>query len=419
MNISTSNLNNDLDDLIPSFKLKGMNLSLARIENAINKMGNPCKNIPAIQIAGTNGKGSIACFLENCLVKAGIKTGCTTSPHLINWCERIRVNGEMITDKELREAIFSINSLIKGDELTPFELLIASAFHHFSSKDVELMVLEVGLGGRLDATTIHPNRPIIAMASISKDHCEHLGKSLTEIAQEKSAVITKGSTIISAKQNSEVKKVLEKAVKKNNAKITWVKPLSKNWKLGLKGNIQRENAAVAKAALESLKSFGWVINNDQIKKGLASASWPGRLQKTNWENLPLLVDGAHNPDAIKQLSKERLTWEDEDKGVTWIIGIQKNKDSQTMLRYLLKAKDLAWIIPIPYHESWDKQSIANNCPELSHQLYESEGLIEVLKHLRSKGEWPKPPPVITGSLYLIGDLFKKTINPFKSSKRSF
>ncbi len=397
-------------DLIPSFKSRGINLELTRIRNTITKMGNPCKAIPAIQIAGTNGKGSIACFLESCLIKAGINVGTTISPHLINWCERIRINGKMISQKEFKESIATVNSFSKEAQLTPFELVIASAFNYFSINKVELMILEVGLGGRLDATTVHPNRPLIAIAGIGLDHCEYLGKDLKNIAKEKAAVISPGSTVISSYQHPDVKEVLLNKANKQNAKIIWVQPLKKTWELGLPGEIQKENAAVAKGILEALPIIGLKIRTQDIQEGLASAKWPGRLQNAKWEDLPIVLDGAHNPHAIKQLSKERSTWENQNQGIHWIIGIQLQKDAPGMLRYLLKRLDIAWIVPVPNHQSWELQDLAKACPELSSQLYKADSFEKVLATLKLETKWPNPPPVITGSLYLIGDVLQKLKN---------
>ncbi len=397
-------------NLIPSFKSRGINLELSRIRNTITKMGNPCKAIPAIQIAGTNGKGSIACFLESCLIKAGINVGTTISPHLINWCERIRINGKMISQKEFRESIATVNSFSKEAQLTPFELVIASAFNYFSINKVELMILEVGLGGRLDATTVHPNRPLIAIAGIGLDHCEYLGKDLKNIAKEKAAVISPGSTVISSDQHPDVKEVLLNKANKQNAKIIWVQPLKKTWELGLPGEIQKENAAVAKGILEALPIIGLKIRPQDIQEGLASAKWPGRLQNAKWKDLPIVLDGAHNPHAIKQLSKERSTWENQNQGIHWIIGIQLQKDAPGMLRYLLKRLDIAWIVPVPNHQSWELQDLAKACPELSSQLHKADSFAKVLATLKLENKWPNPPPVITGSLYLIGDVLQKLKN---------
>ena len=188
---STTYLESDeFIELIPNLNKKDLDLTLKRMQNALIAMGNPCQSIPAIQIAGTNGKGSIANFISSGLKSLDIKAGTTTSPHLISWCERISTNGTNISPKELRERLNNLKSIINNFELTPFESLIASALDYFNDQSVELIVLEVGLGGRLDATTAHSYRPIIAMAGIGLDHCEHLDQeqlnleTLDEIFQE-------------------------------------------------------------------------------------------------------------------------------------------------------------------------------------------------------------------------------------------
>jgi len=242
------------------------------------------------------------------------------------------------------------------------------------------------------------------MAGIGLDHCEYLGKNLTEITKEKAAVISNGSVVISCHQESQVKEILDATALEKNAKIFWVPPLPKSWDLGLAGDIQRENAAVAKGILEALIDLGLDISSQHIKQGFASAKWPGRLQVKYWEGQTILLDGAHNPHAIKQLSKERLNWSHSNETVNWIIGIQIQKDAPTMLRHLMKEVDVAWIVPVANHQSWTKEELCKACPEFSTQLHQAKDPIEVLKQLKSKGDWPATAPVITGSLYLIGDL---------------
>ncbi len=394
------------EDLIPSIESKGMNLGLQRIKEILVRAGSPCINIPAIQIAGTNGKGSIAYLIESCLNQAGIQTGCTISPHLVSWRERIRVNGEIISRQDFKSCIQKILSIDKSKALTPFELLIAAAFTHFSSKKVQLIILEVGLGGRLDATTAHPLRPIIAMGPIGLDHCNILGNSLKAITREKGAVISQGSSVVSAKQNPIVENELKKIVKEKNANLIWVKPLSQNWELGLSGEVQRENAAVAKAALELLIKFDFKVSRKAIKDGLSLAEWPGRLQTKVWNGYPLILDGAHNPHAINRLAKERLKWSEKVQSINWIIGIQAQKDAPTMMRALLHKKDIAWIVPIPFHLCWDKKALSKACPELANQFRQKNSIEKVLQAFQAESKWPSPPPVITGSLHLLGDFLK-------------
>ncbi len=382
---------------------ESMNLSLQRIRQALRSIDTPCRNIPAIQVAGTNGKGSIACFIHNALQHSKIKAGLTTSPHLINWNERIKINNSYITQSEFDRRIKKLLPITTAYHLTPFEQIITIALQYFDDNAVELLVLEVGLGGKLDATTAHKLRPIIAMASIGLDHCEYLGESLQEVAMQKAAVITNRSTVISSHQHPIVEETITKTAKEKNATIHWVNPLPPDWILGLQGDIQKQNAAVARGALLALKEIGWEISERNIRKGFASANWPGRLELAKWENMPIMIDGAHNPDAIFQLSRERQKWNRQELGVRWILGIQKQKDAIQMIRSLLKANDLIWIVPIPGYPSWSRSQLLEYLPEIQGKIFESNSIIDVLKMFKSNNEWPVPPPVISGSLYLIGD----------------
>jgi len=386
-----------------------MNLGIDRMSLAINAMGDPCKKTPAIHIAGTNGKGSIAAFINSVLSLVNIKTGVTTSPHLVDWVDRICINKTQISKEEFQSLSLALAPIAKKYSLTPFEGVIAIALKYFTLKEVELLILEVGLGGRLDATTAHKYRPIIAFGAIGLDHCEYLGDSLEKVAIEKAAVITTKSTVITAAQHNIVKKVLEETAMRKQAVIHWVDPLPSNWKLGLSGVVQKENAAVAKRVIESLKNFGWSISKEQIQEGLSLAKWPGRLQTTKWRGMPIVVDGAHNPHAATQLSIERDTWIDQDSGITWILGIQKRKDIIGILHKLIKEKDLAWIVPVPGQQSWSKDQILSFCPEYKDQIKEALSVEEVLSVLKKQNRWPSPPPIISGSLYLIGDLFQRKI----------
>ena len=396
-------------DLIPRFDLRGMDLQLDRMQAALQAMGSPCAEIPAIQVVGTNGKGSIASFLASALQQAGIRTGLTTSPHLVSWCERIRVDGVPITAPCLRRRLEALHALGQTHRLTPFEQLLAAAFDHFRDEDVDLLVLEVGLGGRLDATTAHPHRPVIAMASIGLDHCEHLGETLTAIAEEKAAVVTPRSTVISAHQAAEVTAVLERICCERRARLQWVDPLPNSWALGIPGSIQRSNAAVARGALRTLQEFGWSVSNQSIRTGFANAHWRGRLQTVSWRERPLRLDGAHNPAAAEQLARERQHWTGQDAGVCWLLAIQAHKQAAEMLHALLQPNDRVWIVPVPEHNSWDRDRLISINPAWNPQLHQSRDAESALIQIRDQGAWPQPPPVVAGSLYLIGDLFRRNL----------
>ena len=398
----------DLSDLIPRFDLRGMDLQLDRMHAALHELDHPCRTIPAIQVLGTNGKGSIVSLLESALCAAGLRCGVTTSPHLVSWCERIRIKGKPIAVETLRTQLQALQALNERHRLTPFELLVTTAFLEFQRHACDLLVLEVGLGGRLDATTAHPYRPVVAVASIGLDHCEHLGNSLTAIATEKAAAIPPQATVISCVQAPEVRDVLETTCFTQQAKLHWVKPLDSTWQLGLPGAIQRSNAAVALGALQALSGLGWTLPEAVIQKGFATAHWPGRLQTVHWGDQKLHLDGAHNPPAAVQLAEERSQWIDASNGVVWILAIQAHKDAVAMLQTLLLPQDQAWIIPVPSHKSWSRSALLQELPQLEHQLQEADGLETVLNHL-SSSEWPTPVPIVAGSLYLIGDLFARGV----------
>ena len=398
----------DLSDLIPRFDLRGMDLQLDRMDAALRELDHPCRTIPAIQVLGTNGKGSIVSFLESALCAAGLRCGVTTSPHLVSWCERIRIQGTPIAIETLRSRLQALQPLNERHRLTPFELLVTAALLEFHRHACELLVLEVGLGGRLDATTAHPCRPVVAVASIGMDHCEHLGHSLTAIATEKAAAIPPNATVISCGQDPAVQEVLEATCRNKQAKLHWVEPLDSTWQLGLPGAIQRSNAAVALGALQALSGLGWSLPEAVIQEGFATAHWPGRLQTVLWNQHRLRLDGAHNPPAALQLAQERGQWPHASKGVVWILAIQAHKDAVAMLQTLLQPQDQAWIIPVPSHRSWSRSALLQALPQLEQQLQEADGLDSVLHQLSSNG-WPTPMPIVAGSLYLIGDLFARGV----------
>ena len=396
-----------LSDLIPRFDLRGMDLQLGRMRLALQALGSPCGDIPAIQVAGTNGKGSIASFLSAALQQAGIRSGITTSPHLVSWCERIAIDGIPISEGHLRQLLLAQQELCAEHQLTPFEQLLTAALAHFHAEAVEMLVLEVGLGGRLDATTAHPKRPVIAMASIGLDHCEHLGSTLAAIAAEKAAVITPGAQVISADQPVPVRAVLEQTCRANNADLQWVDPLPSEWTLGLAGDWQRRNAAVARGALQALRPLGWNLNESTIRAGFAEARWSGRLQTVTWQGHPLLLDGAHNPPAAQQLALERQSWQGQDNGVVWILGIQAHKQAVKMLQLLLQPQDQAWIVPVADHRSWTHDALIQAEPHWGDQLRDASSAEDALKRIQETSGWPQPMPVLAGSLYLIGDLLEQ------------
>ena len=396
--------------LLPPFEQRGMDLSLDRMHRVLSELGDPCSNTPAVQVVGTNGKGSIACMIHSGLSAAGVRSGLTTSPHLVSWCERICVNQKSITLVELHQRLQALEPFAEQHQLTTFERLITAAFLHFKANEVDWLVLEAGLGGRLDATTAHPQRPLIAVGAIGIDHREHLGDTLTAISREKAAAISPGAHVISAAQLDPVRAVLEEHTRTVGATLEWVEPLPDDWDLGLPGTLQRSNGAVAYGALRQIRKLGSKISDPSIRQGLAKAHWPGRLQTVLWNGRPIRLDGAHNPAAAAQLAQERACWCDRQHTQLWILGIQAHKQAPEMLQLLLKPHDFAWIIPVPGHKSWTLDRLSDACPNLVDQMGRANDVVDVLNGLASApGSWPNPSPLIAGSLYLLGELMAQGI----------
>ena len=383
-----------------------INLDLTRMRKALLKLDNPCQNIPAIQIVGTNGKGSISAFLENILCIAKINIGVTTSPHLFEVSERIRVNQIKISTEKFDRLVKNIQTKLFECKLTPFELIICCGLKYFELNNVNLLILEAGLGGRLDATTAHKFRPIIAFGKIGIDHTEYLGDSLEKITREKAAVIEKGSFVVSSEQNPIVRNIINDRVKKIGADITWVEALNENWELGLKGNFQKQNAAVAFKVAQLLIEKGWGIKHEDIKKGLAMAKWPGRLEIIDFDNKKILVDSAHNSSAAKALSLERENWLNQEKGVLWIIGVQKHKNIILIIKNLIKSIDRVLLVPVPNQESWTLSDISKISDHKLDNFIEFSHYKEAFNYLKKLKEWPRCIPVLTGSIFLVSEFIK-------------
>jgi len=394
--------------LSPKYERDNIKLGLSRIKKAIQELGNPCENIPAIQIIGTNGKGSIAAYLESILFEAKQNFGATTSPHLLDICERIRVNKKNINKTDFEKIYRLIEKKITTFELTPFEKIICCALIFFDNKKVELLILEAGLGGRLDATTAHKSRPIIAIGNIGLDHKEFLGDTIERIAKEKLAVIEKNSTVISFKQNSQVENLVNKKVEEVGARIIWKDSISKSYELGLKGTFQKQNASVAVGAIEALNNLGFNIKEKHIVEGLKKTTWKGRLEIINYFNKKILVDCAHNYPAAKALSNERINWENESEGIYWILGVQRQKDIYEILKTLLKKNDHLLLVPVPNQPSWQLKDLTQIKEIDFKKTTEFKTFELAIDYLFSLEKWPTNHPVLTGSIFLVAEFIKFT-----------
>ena len=405
------NITSNISQLIsPKNERENIKLGLSRIKKVLHQLNNPCENIPAIQIVGTNGKGSITAFLENILFESNINSGVTTSPHLFDVTERIRVNKKNIDKNTFEIILKNVENSFSTFGLSPFEKIICCALKFFDEQKVDLILLEAGLGGRLDATTAHKIRPIIAIGNIGFDHKEYLGDSIEKITNEKIAVIQKDSIVVSGYQDIRVKDLIEKKVKEVGARIIWKESIPNNFELGLKGHFQKQNASIAIGVIEALKKLGYKIKEDSILKGLKKTTWHGRLEIIKYFNKKILVDCAHNYPAAKALSGERISWKNEEKGIYWILGVQRQKDMASILKVLIKKNDHLLLVPVPNQKSWKLKDLSDFQITNSIEIIEFGNFKFALNYLFELKNWPSSHPVLTGSIFLVAEFLKYTNN---------
>ena len=279
-----------------SIETRGIKLGIHRTRELMAACDNPQSGLPVIQVAGTNGKGSVSAIISNILINAGYKTGLFTSPHLVNVNERIRIDGIPISNKEIDLFIKSYKTDIEKYESTFFETITALAFYYFKKEDVDIAIMETGLGGRLDSVSIcEPLATIIT--PISYDHMEILGETLAEIAFEKAGAIKKDVVCISAKQNSAATKVLTEKADKVKAPIYFLNGESlPNYDINIPGVTQRENALLAVSALSHINGF--IIPEEAVIKGLQTVQWFGRNHILR-KNPLVIFDVAHNLESLR------------------------------------------------------------------------------------------------------------------------
>ena len=279
-----------------SIETRGIKLGIQRTREMMAACDNPHSGLPVIQVAGTNGKGSVSAIISNILINAGYKTGLFTSPHLVRVNERIRINGASISDNEIDLFIKLYKTDIEKNEATFFETITAIAFWYFKKEGVEIAIMETGLGGRLDSVSIcEPIATIIT--PISHDHMEILGETLAEIAFEKAGAMKKNVVCISAKQDSAATKVLSEQADIMGTPIHFLNGVSiPDYDINIPGETQRENALLAVSALSHINGFN--IPKEAVVKGLQTVQWFGRnhiLRKN-----PLVVfDVAHNIESLR------------------------------------------------------------------------------------------------------------------------
>ena len=385
-------------------------LGLANTETLLAALGNPHKHFPAVQIAGTNGKGSTAVILDSICREAAIRTGLFTSPHLISITERISIDGEQVSEADFARFTARVKEtaeeLVRHGQLetlpTFFEQVTAIALLAFREAKVDLAILETGLGGRLDSTTA-AGAEIVAITSIAMDHEEYLGHTLAEIAAEKAAVIRPGVVAIIAPQAEEVLDVIVRQCEAAGVEPRFVEPSRhENLSIGLRGRHQIANAATAIALAEALREKGSAIPRAAIIKGVETARHPGRLEL--WAGPPrILFDGAHNPEAARAL-RDYLD-EFVTQPITMIFGAMRDKALAEMAAVLFPVVDQLILTELDNPRAASLEVLKLAVPgdfdlQRIHQASSADEAVRIAKELT-----PASGLIcVTGSLYLVGAL---------------
>jgi dihydrofolate synthase/folylpolyglutamate synthase len=427
---------------------------LAHMRVLLDKLGKPERRFPSVLIAGTNGKGSTAATLASILRAAGLNTGLYTSPHLVRINERIRRNGEEISDDEfelLHDGIDVTAEWLMDDEKLPwhpsfFEMLTAIAFEYFARRETDIAVLEVGMGGRLDATNVVEPR-ISVITDISLDHQKFLGSTVAEIAREKAGIIRPGGIVVTLPQQPQANDVIGNTILDLGARavnavpyVPPVSPASEQYlvktsksltaenaedadkflsryplqvmgkqilvETPLVGRHQLRNIALAIAAAEELAHQGFPITPEAIERGVRQTQWPGRFQvvPAGSHSPEYVLDVAHNPDGAWAL-RSTLSAVYPDRPFTLVFGAMRDKDIREVAEILFPLADRVILTRADNPRSASAAEIRTAAERISTEFEDTATVTEALVRAAQAG--PEALVVITGSIYIVGEAMRQ------------
>ena len=368
----------------------------------MDALDHPEQGIHFIHIAGTNGKGSVAAFVSSILQAASFaseksfKVGLFTSPHLIDYTERIQIDGVPIP----REEVTRIGQSLLGMELklepTMFDYWLAMAIIYFKEQQVDYVVLETGLGGAKDSTNGLSQLPeVCAITSIGLEHTQYLGNTLAEIAGEKAGIIKPGVPVVIGQMDDEASAVIEARADEMGCILHKASTGDKNIKLGLFGGYQRKNAAVA---IEIIKCLPLAVDNQTIATGLANARWPGRMDIIS-ENPFILIDGAHNPAGVRALA-DSLMGEFPKIKFSFIMAVMADKDYVEMAKIISPIAQRIFTVTIDYSRALQAETLAEDLKNIGIDAVACENYQDAINRASAQGN----PIIVMGSLYFIGEV---------------
>ena len=419
---------------VPRAQYTPNNFGLARMNRLLSALGNPHRSFRSVHLAGTKGKGSTATMLAEMLRGCGMKVGLYTSPHLLCVRERIVVDGRMISTSAFAKSVAAVANVTKRARVTPptyFEVLTAAAFHYFAAEEADVAVVETGMGGRLDATTvIQPE--VVGLTSISFDHIAQLGNDLVSITREKAAIIKKGTAVVSAPQRPEVKEVIREAAAAadaplrfsnegvdfsyrfefsrssgRHARICLTTPTSRfeHLHVPLLGEHQATNCGLALGILDVLKSKGFPVDDQKAMVGLSQVKLAGRMQII-CEEPRILVDGAHNAASINALMRgigQHIAYD----SMVVIFGCHKDKDIRGMIQRIQIGADKIIFTSTGSPRSADPSELAADYTEHSGKMAQVAANLDEAIGIATSAITREDLICITGSFYLVAEAMRR------------
>ena len=384
-------------DWLFSTQLFGIKLELDGPKRLLKEyLAYPDHGVKVIHVAGTNGKGSTCAMIDSVARAAGHRTGLFTSPHLIDFRERVKVSGREIPEEECAAMLTELRAICATLDPHPtfFEIAVALAMRWFRESYCELIILETGMGGRLDATTAVP-ADVCVITPIGLDHMQWLGDTVEKIAREKAGIFVEGKPVISSPQQGSVVRVLEMEANERRSPLTFVDSPLIGYPIALAGPHQRWNAALA---VECLHAAGYRLDYDVVHQGLSSVRWGGRFERLQYQGKEFVLDGAHNPQGAAVLAE---TWREQfgAKKATLVFSAVAAKDIAGILEVLSPLAERIHICPVDTPRAVPSEELAAGLPD-SAPPHECHASFDAALAAALTGD---APVLVAGSLFLVGE----------------
>lgn len=418
-------------DYLFALQKHGIKLALSNSATLMTLMGDPHRKFRSVHVAGTNGKGSTAAYIATMLQAAGYRVGLYTSPHLVSFTERIRINDVRIAEAKVVELAGRVRNAARKVEGTPgttafkptfFEVATTMAFTCFAEEGVDIAVIEVGMGGRLDSTNVIT--PLVSViTNIDLEHTEFLGTDITQIAGEKAGIIKQGVPVVTGALQPEVITIIEQQAAAQKSAVYRLfrdfmpetvtslreqvfdyQGINKSFeklRINMLGRYQVDNACLALAAIECLRQAGVIVDETAVRRGLEQVRWEGRLELVAGKP-DIYLDGAHNPASAQKLAATIREMKPLYQRIILVIGILGDKDRQGIASALISLADHVVVTRPQYSRAMEVKELASEIRKLHGSVATAETVAEAIAAARRTAS-PDDLVLITGSLYVVGD----------------